>query len=92
VFLYGPAGVGKLTVGKCLQAETGFRLFHNHVVVDALLAVFPFGSDPFNRLREQLLSVFEEAAAADISIIFTFAPERTVRRTFVAAAAEAIGR
>src|SRR5262245_59151760 len=87
VFIYGPVASGKLTVGRELQKLTDFRLFHNHLVVDALLAVFPFGSDSFVRLREETwLSVFREAAEQEISLIFTFAPERTVRPTFVAEA------
>ncbi len=31
VFLYGPPGVGKLTVGNALSALTGYKLFHNHL-------------------------------------------------------------
>ena len=34
VILYGPPGVGKLTVGRELAARTGFKLFHNHLTVD----------------------------------------------------------
>lgn len=84
LFLHGFPGVGKLTVGRYLQEKTGFRLFHNHLVVDTLLSVFPFGSDAFVRLREQSwLSVFEEAALAGVSCIFTFAPEKTVRPSFI---------
>jgi hypothetical protein len=30
VFLYGPPGVGKYTIGVELAARTGFRLLHNH--------------------------------------------------------------
>ena len=42
---------------------TGFRLFHNHLIVDALTAVFDFGTEPFIELREQVwLAVFREAA------------------------------
>lgn len=44
VFIHGPAASGKLTVAKELAALTGYPLFHNHLIVDALLAVFPFGS------------------------------------------------
>jgi hypothetical protein len=83
IFIHGPAAVGKLTVGRELQALTGLRLFHNHLVVDTLLAVFPFGSDPFVRLREQVwLDVFREAAAGGVSLIFTFMPEPTVNGDF----------
>jgi hypothetical protein len=85
-FLYGPPASGKLTVGRELSRLTGFALFHNHLVVDALTAVFEFGSRPFVELREDFwLRVLDEAAGAGRSVIFTFAPERTVRSTFVPA-------
>jgi hypothetical protein len=84
IFLHGPAAAGKLTVGRALHGLTGFRLFHNHLVVDTLLAVFPFGTPSFVRLREQIwLSVFRAAAKDGISLIFTFAPEATVNPGFI---------
>jgi hypothetical protein len=84
VFIHGPAAVGKLTVARELSRITGFRLFHNHLTVDAVAAVFDFGTEPFVLLREQIwLTVFREAARRDISLIFTFTPERTVRASFV---------
>ncbi|AHF93761.1 shikimate kinase I [Opitutaceae bacterium TAV5] len=84
VFLHGPAAAGKLTIGRALQDLTGFRLFHNHLVVDTLLSVFQFGSESFIRLREEMwLSVFSEAAKQGVSLIFTFAPETTVRPEFI---------
>jgi chloramphenicol 3-O-phosphotransferase len=87
IFLYGPAAAGKLTVGKALQQMTGSLLFHNHLVVDTLLAVFQFGTPSFVRLREQTwLSVFEAAANDDISLIYTFAPENTVNPRFIESA------
>jgi hypothetical protein len=52
-------------------------------VVDLLAELFPFGSDPFVRLREQMwLSVIAEAAAVDRSLVFTFTPEPTVQAGF----------
>ena len=76
---------GKLTVARELATQTGFRLFHNHHVVDLLLSVFEFGSPSFVRLREEIwLNVMKEACDAGLDgLIFTFAPERTVRPTFV---------
>ena len=63
IFLHGPAAVGKLTVARALAHMTGLRLFHNHLTVDALTAVFDFGTEPFILLREQLwLTIFREAA------------------------------
>jgi len=83
IFLYGQAASGKLTIGRALAARTGYALFHNHLVVDALLAVFPFGSDAFVRLREAFwLDVMETAARSGQSLIFTFAPEPTVSVDF----------
>ncbi|MFC5864307.1 AAA family ATPase [Acidicapsa dinghuensis] len=85
VFLYGMPATGKLTVGRELAAMTGFKLFHNHLVVDLLLGLFEFGSAPFVELREEMwLSIFERAAKSGMpGLIFTFAPEATVRAGFV---------
>jgi hypothetical protein len=91
-FLHGLPGSGKLTVGRELQSSTSFRLSHSHLAVDLLESVFDFGSLPFIEHREHLwLSTFREAARHDVSLIFTFAPERTVRTTFPAAAEAAVG-
>ena len=93
VFIHGPAAAGKLTVGRALQDLTGFRLFHNHLVVDTLLAVFQFGTPSFIRLREQIwISVFEAAAKDGISTIFTFAPEATVDPAFIEHAVTTVER
>ncbi len=91
LFIYGPAAVGKLTIGRELAKITGFRLFHNHLIVDAVMAVFDFGSEPFIKLREQIwLSVFKEAAEQNVSLIFTFSPERTIRTTFIQETLDAV--
>lgn len=83
VFIYGPVASGKLTIAREVAERTGMALFHNHLVVDAVGAVFPFGSEAFVRLREQLwLAVISEAAQAGRSLIFTFAPEPTVTPGF----------
>lgn len=91
VFLFGPAAVGKLTVGKALAARTGYPLFHNHLIVDAVGAVFPFGSPQFVKLRQAFwLQTFAEAAAAQRSLIFTFAPEPSVPADFVPQTVQAV--
>jgi shikimate kinase len=91
IFLHGPAAAGKLTVARELANLTGLRLFHNHLIVDALTAVFDFGTEPFIRLREQLwLAIFREAAKRNVSLIFTFAPERTVGTSFIQHTLEAV--
>jgi hypothetical protein len=84
IFIYGPPAVGKLTVARELAELTGLPLFHNHLAVDVLTPLFEFGSPSFVKLRELIwLSVFQEAAKNDVSLIFTFAPERTVRPSFI---------
>jgi len=84
VFIYGAPAVGKLTVARALAQLTGFRLFHNHLTVDLVGSLFEFGTPPFIRMREEIwLSAFREAAQQNVSLIFTFAPERTVRGQFI---------
>ncbi len=83
VFIHGPAASGKLTVARELAALTGLPLFHNHLVVDALLSVFRFGSPAFVELREKIwMDVFAAAAAEKRSLIFTFHPEASVAPDF----------
>jgi hypothetical protein len=86
IFMYGMPASGKLTVAQELAAITGYKLFHNHLAVDLLLSVFKFGSRPFVELREDIwLSVFEQACGSGLpGLIFTFAPEATVRAEFMA--------
>jgi hypothetical protein len=92
IFISGLPGVGKLTVAKELSALTGYKLFHNHLVVDLLLSVFPFGSQQFVELRESIwLSVFDQACRAGLpGLIFTFNAENTVRQSFVMKAQDVV--
>ena len=73
VFIYGPPGVGKLSVARELARATGYRLFHNHVSITCAESVFDFGTQPFWRvvggIRDMVLG---EAAAHRVSLIFTF--------------------
>ncbi|KQR53659.1 hypothetical protein ASF88_02015 [Leifsonia sp. Leaf336] len=91
VFLFGAAAAGKLTVARELAARIHFGVFHNHLIVDALTAVFTFGSPPFVRLREEFwLATFAEAAASGTDLVFTFAPEPTVEAGFPGRARQAV--
>ncbi len=84
VFIHGAPAVGKLTVARELATLTGLPLFHNHLTVDLVSSLFAFGTAPFIRLREQIwLAAFAEAARNDVSLIFTFNPERTVNKEFI---------
>ena len=85
IFLFGRPGVGKLTVGELLSADTGYRLLHNHAVVDLVISLFSFGSPPFVALREKLwLDAIDACITAKQSgVIMTFAPESTVTDEFI---------
>jgi hypothetical protein len=94
IFIYGLPATGKLTIAQELASITGYKLFHNHLVVDLLLSVFEFGSEPFVTLREEIwISVLESACQSQLpGLIFTFAPEKTVRPRFIADAIDAVTR
>ena len=85
IFLHGLPGVGKLTVAREIAKLTGFKVFHNHLAVDLVESLFEFGSHPFVELREEIwLTVFTHAVSANLDgLIFTFAFDRTVRRSFI---------
>ena len=73
VFLYGPPGTGKLTVARELARLSGCRLFHNHLTVDLAASLFAHGSPEYlNYVGHLRQEAFERAAAADVSLIFTF--------------------
>ena len=92
VYIHGAPAVGKLTVARELARLTGFRLFHNHLTVDLVSSLFDFGSEPFIRLREQIwLAAFAEAARDNVSLIFSFNPERTVRERFIQNTLDVVG-
>lgn len=61
IWLHGPPAAGKLTVARHLQQNCGFRLLHNHLVVDLCLAVYDqFGEADFhdfaNSMRRTVLA------------------------------------
>ena len=83
LFIYGAPACGKLTVGKEVARRTGYALFHNHLIVDALLAVFRFGSPEFVTLREKFwIDTIQAAARSGRSLVFTFCPEPSVDAGF----------
>ena len=91
IFLSGPPASGKLTIAREVARLTGIAVFHNHLIVDAVASVFPFGSRPFVELRESFwLSVMRKAAGEGRSLLFTFAPEATVVENFPERARRAV--
>jgi hypothetical protein len=94
IFLFGRPGVGKLTIGELLAVNTGYRLLHNHAVVDLVASLFSFGSPPFVALREKLwLDAIDACIAAKSEgVIMTFAPESTVTDEFIPTLKKRVGK
>ena len=71
--IFGPPSVGKMTVGRAICARSGFRLLHNHALLEPLLEVFDYGTPPFTRLLGEFRRrTIEEAAAAGTDLVLTF--------------------
>jgi broad-specificity NMP kinase len=84
VFIYGPPGVGKLSVARELARTTGYRLFDNHVSIACAVSVFDFGTKPFGRVVEAIrMTMIEEAAREGVSLIFTFVYAHPIDRPLV---------
>jgi hypothetical protein len=73
LILFGPPAVGKLTVGKQIEAHSDFKLFHNHAVMDGIMHIFGRGTPAEDRLSRLVReSVIGEAANSGIDLIFTY--------------------
>src|SRR5438477_1972437 len=72
ILIFGPAAVGKMTVGQELAKLTGFTLLYNHQIVDLVTELFPFGTPMFHRLaRSFTLQLLEAAAESGLGLILT---------------------
>ncbi len=72
VFVYGPPGVGKLSVARELAALTGFKLFHNHLTVNLATTLFPRNSEAWERLLNGIRrETFAQVAQECVSVVFT---------------------
>jgi hypothetical protein len=85
VILYGLPGVGKLTVAKELARLSPYRVFHNHLIFDAVEALFPFGSPTFIELRERLwLELLSRSVRERVGdVIFTIARDQSLHADFL---------
>jgi hypothetical protein len=74
IIIFGPAAVGKTTVGYELQKITGFRLFHNHMILEPIYNFFGFGDEQLMRLTGEFRNrLFEEFGKSQLpGIIFTY--------------------
>lgn len=73
ILIYGSPAVGKLTVAQEIARQTGFKVFHNHLTIDAVTSVFEFGSEIFWKLVHDFrIEIITEAARQNVDLIFTF--------------------
>lgn len=73
ILIYGSPAVGKLTVANEIAKQTDFKVFHNHLTIDAVAPVFEFGTKSFWKLVHLFrIEVISEAARQDQNLIYTF--------------------
>lgn len=73
LFLYGSPAVGKLTTAGEVAKLTDFRVFHNHLTINAVKPVFDFGTASFWRLVHLFrIETVAEAARENINLIYTY--------------------
>lgn len=75
LFLYGPPGVGKYTVGRILAKQIGYGLLHNHLTVDLVEDIYPFGSPKYRKLNKDIrLKIIQTAVKHNVpGLIMTYA-------------------
>lgn len=71
LFIFGAQAVGKMTVGQAISRITPMKLFHNHMTIEPVIALFgAYNGAVTERLRQV---VFEEFLKTDnYGLIFTF--------------------
>jgi hypothetical protein len=73
LIIFGPPAAGKITVGKLVEEQTNFKLFHNHAIMDGVMHIFGKGTPAEDRLSRIIREhVIQEAADAGIDLIFTY--------------------
>jgi hypothetical protein len=72
--LYGPPAVGKFTVAKELSKLTGYKVLHNHLIINLVLSVFEHGDPKFYKYTyKHMLELIGIAARSNVKgMIFTF--------------------
>ncbi|MBQ4581479.1 MAG: shikimate kinase [Clostridia bacterium] len=71
LFIFGAHAAGKMTVGQAVSRITPMKLFHNHMTIEPVIALFgAYNGAVTERLRQV---VFEEFAKTDnYGLVFTF--------------------
>lgn len=78
--VYGPPAVGKLSVAQALAARTGFRVLHNHLLVDLSQALFDRGTPESrvltHRLRDLSLDAARKENLSGVILTYVYARDR----------------
>jgi len=71
VLIFGAGAVGKMTVGQELAKITDLRLYHGHMDIEPVIAIFGYrNGSAVTRIREV---IFDEFSKSDLhGMIFTF--------------------
>lgn len=73
LIIFGPPAVGKTTVGKIIESNTDFKLFHNHMIMDGVMHLFGVGTSSEDKLSRIIReNVIKEAAEIGMNLIFTY--------------------
>jgi hypothetical protein len=74
VIIYGAQATGKLTVAMEFSKLTGYKLLHNHLILDLISSVFDYHTEPFNRLTHKFWNemILEGIRQDEAGIITTF--------------------
>lgn len=66
-------GVGKLTVAEELAKQTGFKVFHNSLVVGLVRSLFDWGTDVYFKIRTKfMMEMFAAGAENKVNFITTY--------------------
>lgn len=91
IFIYGAPAVGKLTVANELAAQTGFKVFHNHLSIDCIEPIFPISTKSFWKLIDLIrVETIAEAARVGQNLVHTFCYAKGSDDKYVAEITEAV--
>ena len=82
----GPHAVGKITVGQHLSKLSGYKLFHNHLIIELVAPLFssstPDGRVLVNDIRQLFFEAFAKSEAAGYILTFVWAFELSGEREY----------
>ncbi len=93
VVIYGAPATGKYTIARLAAEKTGLKFFHNHLSIDVVRSILPFGAPGFFELSRKIrLDVIEEAAKQNISLIFTYVYAKGEGEEFVQSVIDVVNK